>query len=421
MRYRPKIRYFCFIFIFWAVGFTPFAAETPDWPSWLPEAPPLPEPEGPVIDVATVDELFQAAEDVAPGGTIRIADGHYMMPRYFEITTDSVTLRSASGDPRTVILDGAESRHGELVGITACSGVTIAGVTVQNVTFNAIKINNNRDVQDVTIYNCIIRNVWQRGVKSVRSPDIPSHNGEIAYNLFYNERPKRFEDDPTDTEDTFGGDYVGAIDLMDAVGWRIHHNVFVGVAGRTGCGRGAVFIWHDSRDCVIESNVVVDCDGGINLGNPHKPGDVDMHCRGFVARNNMIARAPMGAITAVYTEDCTVAHHTIYDADNRWGRSIRLVRGNPGFRAENNLIAGHPIRLEDVNGDTAVLENNVEDAVSAWFADTAAGDLRLTEAARAALTPAPVVEAAPADILGVERADGTAFPGAHEPEGDSGP
>ncbi|MBN2271440.1 MAG: hypothetical protein JXN61_12550, partial [Sedimentisphaerales bacterium] len=93
---------------------------------WFPKAPPLPKPKGQVIEVSNVAELIKALDEVELGGAIYLADGHYMMPRYVEINTDNVSLRGKSGIPERVIIDGAESRHGELVGIRACSGVTIA-------------------------------------------------------------------------------------------------------------------------------------------------------------------------------------------------------------------------------------------------------------------------------------------------------
>ena len=172
--------------------------------SRLPRAPKLPPPEGQVIRVSTVAQLFQAASDVRPGGTILVADGHYMMPRYFELRTDDVTLRSQSGDRHKVILDGAESRHGELVGVRACSGVTFADLTIQNIRHNGFKLNSNFGVQRMMIHNCVIHNIWQRGVKGVTvptdRPEIqPPQGCRIQHCLFYNDRPKRFEDDSTDT------------------------------------------------------------------------------------------------------------------------------------------------------------------------------------------------------------------------------
>ena len=67
-------------------GAAPDAAEplSPPMQAWFPNAPPLPKPEGQIIRVSSVEELFQAAGQVKPGGTILVADGHYMMPRYFQ-------------------------------------------------------------------------------------------------------------------------------------------------------------------------------------------------------------------------------------------------------------------------------------------------------------------------------------------------
>jgi hypothetical protein len=156
----------------WTIVLPVAAQPMPDPPrhEWFPQAPPLPEPEGSVIRVSTVDELFRAAEAVEPGGTILVADGHYRMPRYLELRTDRVTLRGASGRPERVVLDAADSRHGELLGITGCAGVTVAHITLQNVRWNALKINSNLGTTQVTVYHCIFRNVWQRAIKGPAVP-----------------------------------------------------------------------------------------------------------------------------------------------------------------------------------------------------------------------------------------------------------
>ena len=184
---------------------------------------------------------------------------------------DNVTLRSESGQRDNVVLDG-QGRLGELVGITGCSGVTIADLTVQNVKWNGIKLNSDRGVNRVTIYNCVIHNVWQRGIKGVMVPQedrqrLRPSDCRVQYCLFYNDRPKRFEDDEADRPDNFGGNYIGGIDVMYAQRWTISDNVFVGIQGRTGEARGAIFLWVDARDCVVERNIVIDCDSGICLGN----------------------------------------------------------------------------------------------------------------------------------------------------------
>ncbi len=293
---------------------------------WWPSAPALPPPTGLTIKVSNVQQLITALDEIEPGGTILLEDGHYMMPRYVEIKTDKVTLRGASGNPERVIIDGANSRHGELIGLSRCSGVTIADLTIQNAQHNGFKINSQTNVQELTIYNCVIHNIWQRGVKAVK---VPQANREllrpkrcrVQYCLFYNDRPKRLSDDPGDIAN---GNYIGGIDIMYAADWVISDNIFIGIQGATREARGAIFIWHESQDCVIERNIIIDCDAGICLGNPHRPQDTPYHCLRCTARNNFVTRAPEGGIVTVYTQNCKVLHNTIYEPDSRLGRLIRL-------------------------------------------------------------------------------------------------
>src|SRR5262249_26004592 len=139
------------------------AALNPPSQPWFPRAPRLPAPSGEVVRVATVAELYAAAERIRPGGTILIAEGLYELPQPLEIKTDRVAVRGAAGKRERVILDGGN--RGELLKITACSGVTVADLTVQNVMWNGIKLNSETNVQKVTIYNCLLHNIWQRAVK----------------------------------------------------------------------------------------------------------------------------------------------------------------------------------------------------------------------------------------------------------------
>ena len=368
----------------------PAAAGPPDF-SWLSPAPKLPPPDGHVIRVTTVEELFAAASEIRPGGTILVEDGHYMMPRCFEIRTDGVTLRSASGNRSKVVLDGAESRHGELVGLRACSHVTIADLTIQNIRYNGFKLNSNTGIHRVTIRNCVIHNIWQRGVKGVGVPRDdprvkPPRDCRIEYCLFYNDRPKRFEDDPTDTPGSFNGNYIGGIDAMCADRWTIRDNVFFGIRGRTGEGRGAVFLWRNSTDCVVERNVIVDCDTGICLGNSHRSHDTRIHCRRSIVRNNFITRCPETGILADYTEDCLIAHNTIHDPASRLKRLIRLVHDNEGLAVVHNLLSGPPMRIETES--RVRFEGNLTRDGAEWFRDPAKGDLHLKR--RLPETGAPV-------------------------------
>ena len=366
--------------------------------SWFATAPPLPQPQGRTVEVATVEELIRAIEEVQAGQTILVADGHYLMPRYVEIQADGVTLRSASGHRQRVILDGAQSRHGELLGVRACSGVTIADLTIQNVRTNGFKINSQTNVQRLTIYNCIIHNVWQRGVKGVK---VPAENREavrpkdcrIRYCLFYNDRPKRISDDPADIAN---GNYVAGIDVMYAKDWTISDNVFVGIQGSTFEGRGAIFLWFDAQNCAVERNVIIDCDVGLQLGNPHRADNVEYHCVGCVARNNFITRASEAGVVTVYTKDCKVLHNTIHDPQSRLGRLIRTVFTNDGLVVADNLLSGPGIRNES-DSRIELTGNLIKDMTDA-FVDPAHGDLHLTGAATEAIDKAVTPDEVTEDI-----------------------
>jgi hypothetical protein len=389
---------------------------------WYPKAPPLPKAEGQVLRVSTVEELYRAADGVKPGGTILLADGHYAMPRYLELHADGVTLRGESGRRDRVVLDGAESRHVELLGITGCSGVTVADLTIQNVRANGFKINSDRFATRVTIRNCVIHNVWQRGVKgpAVRPGDrdrFRPSDCRVEYCLFYNDHPKRFEDDPTDTPKTFDGNYVGGIDAMYPRRWTISDNVFVGIQGRTRAARGAVFLWQGAEDCVVERNVIIDCDSGICLGNSFKPADVDVHCRRCVVRNNFVTRCPEQGILADHTRDCRIVFNTIHDPASRLKRLIRLVHDDDGLRVACNLLSGPPMSVE--TSSPMRIEGNVTRDTTGAFADAASGDLHLEARVPDVVDAGTPSDEVPSDIDG-QRRDGRPDVGADEvtPDGN---
>ena len=360
---------------------------------WWPKAPPLPKPKGQVIRAANVKELLQAAKDVQPGGTILLADGLYQMPTWLTIKTDNVTLRGQSGVRERVVLDGSKVRRGELVIVSRCKGVTLADFTIQNVRWNGFKIDSHRGTQKVTIYNCIIHNIWQRGVKGV---GVPKKDGvqqyirdcRIQYCLFYNDRPKRDSDDPEKPFRGFRINYIAGIDIMNTKDWVISDNVFVGIRGKD-WGRGAIFVWVDSHGVIIERNIIIDCDGGIALGNSSGRDRVPAHCTGGIVRNNFVTRGPQAGIKATHTKNCKILNNTIHEPRSRLRRLIRLVHSNDGLLVANNLLSGPsgPARYK-TQGQITLKNNLILDA-TVCFVDPKNGDLHvkgpLPEAAGKAL------------------------------------
>ena len=315
--------------------------------AWFPKAKSLEKPSGRAIRVTTVDELFQAANDVKAEGTISIADGHYMMPRYFAITTDNVTLRGESGDRHKVIIDGARSRHGELIGITKATGVTIADLTIQNIKWNGIKINSNLGADKVTIHNCVIHNIWQRGIKAPAMPKAQGERGprdcRVQFCLFYNDRAKQFADDETDTAESFNGNCIGGIDVkkhdqLDDQRQRVHWDSWSN-APKVGDAftfpRTAV----DARSSEMPSSIATSpLRWAIRLL-------VIRHCRPSTALRETIwvSQCPETGILACYTRGCRIQNNTIYDPQSKLKRLVWVQKSNDGLRVQDNLLIGSPI------------------------------------------------------------------------------
>ena len=364
------------ILLLLALPAAPQDAPAPPTRPWHPKAPPLPRPEGQVIRVGSVEELTKAADDVKPGGTILLADGHYMMPRFFAIRTDGVTMRSESGDRDKVVIDGLKSRHGELVGMKG-TGITVADLTIQNIKWNGFKLMYG--AQRITIYNCVIHNIWQRGVKASAVPqdkqELSYRDCRIQFCLFYNDHAKTDKDDD---DDRFGGNYIGGIDVKNTIGWTISDNVFTGIHGKTGEGRAGIYISENGRDCMIERNIFVDCDVAIALGNPSL-GYSPLQAINCVARNNFITRCPETAILADYSKDCWILHNTIHDPTARLKRLIYINDSNEGLEVVNNLLSGPPPTVR-TKSKIHFEGNVIVDDLSESFVDVKTGNLRLRKA-----------------------------------------
>ncbi|MFT5128252.1 MAG: hypothetical protein ACI8W8_001861 [Rhodothermales bacterium] len=323
-------------------------AAAPPTAPWFPRPP----ASDPVLPVSTVEELFEAVRDAEVGDTIALGDGLYRMPVFLDIKTDKLTLRSASGNRHAVIIDGSTSRHGELIGITGCSGVTIADLTVQNIKWNGIKINADKGTQRVTIHNCVLHNIWQRGVKSPNVPkdrqDLCPRDCRVQFCLFYNDRPKRFTDDEADGPDDYNGNYIGGIDVKNTIDWLITDNVFIGIQGRTREGRACVYISENGQGCIIERNIFLNCDIGIALGNPTL-GYSPQQAVNCVARDNLVIDCPETGILACYTQNCRIERNTVIEAGSKQGRLLWVQQANDGLRATHNLLLGGPLKVSSTS------------------------------------------------------------------------
>ena len=317
------------------------------------------------------------------------------------------TIRSESDDRTKVILDFEGSIHGEGVVINSPVGFILASLTIQNVTQNGIKINSNLGVDKVTIYNVISHNVWQRHIKGPKVPDnedgTPSwvEGCIVQYCLFYNDRPKTLDDEPYEKEnpDEFGGNYVGGIDIMNAKDWTISDNVFIGIRGRTGSGRGSIFMWHNGFDCIIERNIFIDNDSGICLGNSSARGE-RRHCTGFIVRNNFITRTNANeGIFVGHTRDCKILYNTVHNPGT--GRLIRIPHANDGLLVEGNVFSGTSwgVNIDETDNIIPItFRNNLNKLSTEFFVDPVNGDLHLKSTAADMIDKGPVLEEVVEDI-----------------------
>lgn len=339
----------------------------------------LPEPSGPVIRVASAIDIIAAIEDAEDGTTILIAKGHYRMPRDCILTSHRVVIRGETGNRDDVVLDGGmefdddtpvfKARIGApaLIKLSHARDATIADLTVANSPKYGILFFGDGGIRNLRILNVKFHNIWARGLKgtSARRLDdklFPAElhaisdtelersrpcNGEVRDCLFICDHIKRND------QDQFDGDYISGMDLMHVRNWTVHDNVFVGIRGKNGNGRGAVFIWQESVGVRVENNIFFACDRGIALGNPSgKPGK-PFHIKDAVVRDNVILGGSDKAIEIDFGVNISIIGNRISSAERKDYASISMVAISGDTRVSGNEIARGP-------GPIYHLEDNVQ-------------------------------------------------------------
>lgn len=369
------------------------------------KAPALPKPAGKVVRVSTPAELHHAVTSVSDGTSILIADGVYPVGD-LELRSGAVnvTIRSQSGNREKVIID-CQDKFVRGIILRGARDVTIADLTIRNTKYGVFFFGDS-DVEGLTIRNVKFHNIWVRGIKGThpcRIGDSPSNlysrqqaekirprSGRVQYCLFTNDHKK------TDTNDGFNGDYIAGMDMMMLKHWTIADNVFVGIRGAGGGGRGAIFIWVESEDVTAERNVIICCDRGICFGNP---SSVPPHMTRGIARNNFIVGGTIQALEFHQAVDSIACHNTLYASDlaNEW--HVQIGTGCRNIRFYNNLVHGQT-RFQEDGIDQ---KGNIIGDLSGWFANPAIGDLHLTPKAAAARGKAASLPEAPDDFDGKKR------------------
>ena len=351
--------------------------------------PSLRDRPGKTVRVTTVEELQQAILDAGPNETILIADGIYHLKRSLLIENKAhFTLRGASADAAKVVLQGGGWEGGDpadVLVIRSSDDIAIADLTIAEARSYGIKVEAiayEPHPSNIHILRCHFLNIGTRAIKGTGPKDrMPLVGGSVSFCRFENTKVP-------DRSWLFNGDYISAIDMMYLKDWVFSDNVFKNIRGANGGGRGAIFIWNQSRNIVVERNVFVGCDRSISFGNPSEPTNYEpgtLHNYDGIIRNNFIVVDTKGmGIEVVWADNVQVCHNTVYTPNPQQG-AIHYFQKISRLLIANNLVRGRIFGEEE-----ARLEGNVTGNLDGYFVNPAVGDLHLT--ARAAEAPGKGVQ-----------------------------
>ncbi len=362
-------------------------------PTQLCEA--LPAPSGTVINVnpSQANQLRQIILDAQPGTTILLADGTYDLSggdnsHRLSFYQSDVTLRSASGNPEAVVLDGNYGT-GELVYINA-SRVTIAELTLRRAYNHTIHVTGGDPgiVEETRIYRVRIFDAAEQAIKiNTNGLGKYADNGTVAC--------CHVELTDSGRGHVRNNCYTGGIDAHQAWGWVVRDNFFKGIWCPSGLAEHGVHFWTGGRDTLVERNTIVDCARGIGFGlgengngdersyddDPYPEIGYIGHTDGII-RNNFIAVSSAelfasetgydAGITLDQAHGALVIHNTIASTQAPFS-SIEWRYDNTQVRLINNLTT-HDLRDR---GGEASLAGNRQDALWSWFVDPGPGNLHL--------------------------------------------
>ncbi|HYF51878.1 MAG TPA: PKD domain-containing protein [Planctomycetota bacterium] len=363
--------------------------------------PPLPAPSGRVVNVNTASGFVSACTNALAGDTIMLADGTYTVTRVRLINKNNVTIRSASGDPTRVVLQSKAwpATYDDLDDILRLEGsrnITIADITFGECHAYGLKLESlsGAPIQNIRVHHCRFINNGTRGIKGTLGVGTLVDGGLVQYCWFENTKVP-----PTTWQS--GGDYITSVDCMVLNNWTFADNMFMNIKGANGGGRGAIFVWVDSRNVTVERNAFIGCDRSIAFGNP---SGTPPHMTNGLIRNNFIRKGADTAIEVCATDanyGVRVYNNTIWTDDPTFGNAIHCLYDIIKADIRNNIIRGRTY------GDLSRVakSNNVESGIASnWFVNvTTDVDLHLTANATPVINTAVPLVDVPSDFDGNSR------------------
>lgn len=362
----------------------------------------LPAPTGPVIDVSAsqASQLRSIVLGAVSGTTILLQDGQYDMSSgdatsRLVFNTSEVTLRSASGVPENVVLDGAYGTN-ELISIRA-SNIVIADLTLTRAYDHPIHISGSpgEPIVGSIMHNLRIIDPGQQAIKVNAVED-----GYVDYGII---RCSVIELTDIGRAQVRDNCYTGGIDIHKAWGWKIQRNWIEGFWCDSGLSEHGIHFWSASRDTLVEENIILNSARGIGYGlrelsqdrqypdDPYPEVGYMGHIDGVI-RNNFIAASDSRLFTSGNGFDSGIAleqahgtavyHNTVASTATPRSSSIEWRFENTLADIANNLTTD---RLHPRNGGIATLAGNLDYVPTSWFADVPAADLHLSAAGQTAV------------------------------------
>lgn len=376
---------------------------------------PLNMTRGETHSVKTAAELkatLEVANRAKAATTILLADGTYLLDvPALEIQCPGLIIRSASGNREAVIVRGPDegtNASAANVFLVSANNVVIADITLGYCRFHGIQVRGEPPfhVSGLRVHNCRIVNCNQQFIKGSSSENDPlgATDGCIEQCLF---------------EFTSGWAYqyyTGGIDIHKGVNWVVRDNLFRNLrvpAGQSGISEHAIHFWKRCstrpQNILVERNQVVNCDRGIGFGLSDAAGGFNGGAS--IIRNNMVFNDGAGPHTDVgigleYASNVHVDNNTVV-VQKYWAPMEYRFAGSSNVLFRNNLVSA-PIQRRD--GAPAALQvNNLERMEASWFRNLAAGDLRLTAAAKPAIDAGTELEEVRDDVDGRRRPRGSGW------------
>ena len=341
------------------------------------------------VHVSTREELVEAVRNLSSNTRVVIADGTYVLNQTLvvgqnwnenEMPLTHVIFQSESGNRDAVVLTRAVANDvsdnaNNLFLIRHVVDFTIKDMTIKNAFHHCIQIQGEQGAESPSLINLHLVDAGEQFIKV-------SWNSEINRGCDFGivENCLIEYTDHARIHPYLNSYYTDGIDVLGGTAWIIRNNIFKNIRAPKNSGMlagAAVLMWHQSKDTILEQNHFIECDMGVQFGNPS--GDQDDHVGGII-RNNVFFRKGSGDVAISLNRACnvkvyhnTVIHHETFPWTIEYRYTNTLGKNSGDIRY--NLTDG-PIM--ERNGSFAYLTGNITNALHEWFVDAENGNLHLS-------------------------------------------